>query len=126
MKALLRYRIMAYVVGIGLIILVFVGVPLQVAGHPAVANVVGVVHGILYVVYLLAAYGLYRKAHFTLLQLVAMVAAGFVPFLAFYVERRTTRRISRDLAALKSPVRTDAGPGTATDPVVPVVTPPEP
>ena len=100
MKALLRYRIMAYVVGLGLVVLVFVGVPLQVAGHPAVANVVGVIHGIFYIVYLLAAYALYRKAHFTLGQLVAMVLAGFVPFLAFYVERRTTRRIGRDLAAL--------------------------
>ena len=29
--ALLRYRVMAYVVGIGLIVLVFVGIPLQYA-----------------------------------------------------------------------------------------------
>lgn len=98
---MLRYRIMAYVVGAGLIILVFAGIPLQVLGHPSVASIVGMIHGILYIVYLLAAYGLYRKAHFTLGQLVAMVAAGFVPFLAFYVERRTTRRIGRDLAALE-------------------------
>lgn len=101
MKALLRYRIMAYVVGTFLIVLVFAGVPLQLLGHPGLVNVVGVIHGILYIVYLLAAYGLYRKAHFTFWQLVAMVLAGFVPFLAFYVERRTTRRIGRDLAALE-------------------------
>ncbi|MGH9129406.1 MAG: DUF3817 domain-containing protein [Acidimicrobiales bacterium] len=101
MKALLRYRVMAYIVGIGLIILVLVGVPLQyAAGEPAVVSIVGPIHGILYVVYLLAAYDLSRKAHFKLGQLVAMVAAGFVPFLAFYVERRTTKRINRDLAAL--------------------------
>jgi integral membrane protein len=92
---------MAYVVGIGLVILVFAGIPLQALGHPGLANVVGVVHGILYIVYLLAAYGLYRRAHFTFWQLVAMVLAGFVPFLAFYVERRTTKRIERDLAEFK-------------------------
>ena len=44
--AVLRYRVMAYVTGVVLVVLVFVGIPLQVAGHPAVANDVGVVHGI--------------------------------------------------------------------------------
>ena len=39
--AVLRYRVMAYVTGVVLIILCFVGIPLQIAGHPAVANYVG-------------------------------------------------------------------------------------
>src|SRR5690348_11881525 len=41
---------MAYVTGVVLVVLVFIGIPLQVAGYPAVANDVGVVHGILYIV----------------------------------------------------------------------------
>jgi hypothetical protein len=32
---------MAYVTGVMLIILCFVGIPLQIAGHPVVANYVG-------------------------------------------------------------------------------------
>ena len=37
--AVLRYRVMAYITGVVLIIvLCFVGIPLQIAGHPAVAN----------------------------------------------------------------------------------------
>ena len=54
--ALTRYRVLAYVVGVGLATLCFVGVPLQfAAGIPEVDAVVGPVHGIYYMVYLLAA-----------------------------------------------------------------------
>ena len=98
--ALLRYRIMAYTVGVGLMILVFIGVPLQYAAHsPGVVKVVGPIHGALYIVYLLAALDLARRARFGLLQLVAMVAAGFVPFVAFLVERQVVHRLAAQAAA---------------------------
>jgi len=89
-----RYKCMAYIVGTGLIILVFLGIPLQYgANTPQVAQYVGVAHGFLYIVYLLAAVDLARRARFTLLQMAAMVAAGFLPFLAFIIERRVERRV---------------------------------
>jgi integral membrane protein len=95
--AILRYRVMAYTVGVGLMILVFVGVPLQYAAHsPGVVKVVGPIHGALYIVYLLAALDLARRARFGLLQLAAMVAAGFVPFVAFIVERQVVRRLAAE------------------------------
>ncbi len=98
--ALLRYRVMAYIVGVGLLILVLVGVPLQyAAGQLAVVHVVGPLHGILYIVYLVAALDLARRARFTLLQMAAMVGAGFLPFLAFFIERRVTRRVEGELLA---------------------------
>ena len=50
--ALLRYRVMAFAVGVMLVVLVFVGIPLQIAGHPAVVQIVGPIHGFLYIVYL--------------------------------------------------------------------------
>lgn len=94
---LLRYRIMAYTVGIGLIILVCVGIPLQYAGHSTgVVKVVGPIHGALYIVYLLAALDLARRARFGLWQMAAMAAAGFVPFVAFIVERQVVRRLGRE------------------------------
>ncbi len=92
--AIARYRIMAFVVGIGLLILVFVGVPLQYgAGKPQVEEVVGTLHGFLYIVYLLCAVDLARRARFTLLQLAAMIGAGFLPFLAFIIEHRVMQRM---------------------------------
>ena len=51
----LRYRVMAYVTGVVLMILCFVGIPLQIAGHPALVNVVGTLHGLLYIIYLVTA-----------------------------------------------------------------------
>jgi integral membrane protein len=90
---------MAYIVGVGLLILVFVGVPLQYgAGEPAVAQIVGPIHGFLYIVYLLAAVDLARRCRFTLLQMAAMIGAGFLPFLAFIIEHRVTQRVEGILA----------------------------
>lgn len=98
--ALTRYRVMAFVVGIGLCVLVFVGMPLQyAAGQPDVVKIVGPFHGFLYIVYLLTVIDLWRRAHFTLLQLIGMIAAGFVPLLAFYVEHRTYVRMRGEVAA---------------------------
>lgn len=96
--SLLRYRTMAYTVGIGLIILVFVGMPLQFgAGTKAVVAVVGPIHGFLYIVYLATALDLAGRARFTFLQLLAMIGAGLLPFLAFFIERRVTARVEQDI-----------------------------
>lgn len=98
--ALLRYRVMAYAVGVGLLVLVLVGVPLQyLAGRPAVVQIVGPIHGILYIVYLLSAADLTRRGRWPLSQLLGVVLAGLVPFVAFIVERRVTGRAERQLAS---------------------------
>jgi integral membrane protein len=98
--ALLRYRVMAYVVGVMLLVLVLIGVPLQyAAGRPGVVAVVGPIHGFLYIVYLVAAFDLARRARFSLLQMVGMAAAGFLPFLAFFVEHRVTISVRELMAA---------------------------
>ena len=89
-----RYRAMAYLVGTGLLVLCLVGMPLQyLAGAPQVDAVVGPIHGFLYIVYLLTAVDLARRARFTLGQMGAMIGAGFLPFLAFVIERRVARRL---------------------------------
>ena len=99
--AVLRYRVMAYITGTVLIVLVFVGIPLQVAGHPVVANDVGVVHGILYIIYLVCAWILSRKLRLANKPTVLMLLAGTVPVMTFIVERWITRRfINPALAAL--------------------------
>ena len=90
--AVLRYRVMAYVTGVVLIVLCFVGIPLQVAGYPAVANDVGVLHGILYIIYLVFAWILSRKLRLATKPTVIMLLAGTIPIMTFIVERWVTRR----------------------------------
>jgi integral membrane protein len=92
--ALIRYRVIAYVVGVVLIVLVLVGMPLKYLGNdPVVVETVGPAHGFLYMVYLVAAFDLGRRANWPLRRLILVMLAGTVPFLSFYAERVVTRWI---------------------------------
>ncbi len=92
--ALTRYRVLAYAVGVMLLVLVLVAVPLRyAAGIPEVSKVVSPIHGFLYIVYLVAAFDLALKARWTARGTVLVLLAGVVPFLSFWAERRVTSRV---------------------------------
>lgn len=96
-----RYRLLAYIVGVGLVVLVFVGVPLQQwANFPYVAKYVGMLHGFLYIVYCVACLELVLRYRLHLVRLLLMAAAGFVPFLSFVMERKTTHFLEAREAAM--------------------------
>ena len=88
--AVTRYRVMAYVTGVLLIVLCFVAVPLKLFAHNGVlSTVVGIPHGMVcYPLYLLTTFDLYRRVRWPLSKMVVIVLAGIIPFLTFYVERR--------------------------------------
>lgn len=89
-----RYRVMAYVVGVMLLVLVFVAMPLKYfAGQPSLVAVVGTAHGFLYVVYLATAFDLALKARWRLDRMILVLLAGTVPFLSFVMERRVEREL---------------------------------
>jgi len=91
--AVLWYRVMAYVTGVVLIILCFVGIPLQiVSGNETVVNDVGTLHGILYIIYLVFAYLLTRRLHLAIGPTLLVLLAGTIPVLTFVVERWLTHR----------------------------------
>jgi integral membrane protein len=93
---LIRYRVMAYTTAVLLIVLVFVGIPLQVAaGKTDVVKVVGTLHGYLYLVYLGVAFDLTRKLRVPLGRMLLVLLAGTVPFCAFVAERKLTRLYDR-------------------------------
>jgi integral membrane protein len=99
------YRVLAILIGIGLVTLVFVGVPLEyAAGHPIVDKVVGPVHGFLYIVYLLLSANLWQRERWPLRFAIPVAAAGFVPFLSFYAEHKVTQAVrARRLQAQDRP-----------------------
>ena len=89
--ALIRYRVIAYVVGVVLIALVVVGMPLKyLAGEPIVVETVGPAHGFLYIGYLIATVDLARRARWPLGRMILVMLAGTIPFFTFYAERRVT------------------------------------
>jgi integral membrane protein len=89
--ALTAYRVMAYVTGVMLLVLVFVAVPLQIWGHnDKPVAIVGQVHGFLYMVYLVTAFYLAIRARWKFLRTILVLLAGTVPILTFVAERKVT------------------------------------
>lgn len=92
--ALTRYRIIAYIVGVMLLLLVCLAMPLKYAAdNPSAMNVIGPLHGFLYVIYLLGTLDLGRRVHWSLGKLVLVALAGTIPFLSFYAERKITHEL---------------------------------
>ena len=90
--ALTRYRIIAWVVGVVLIVLVLVGMPLKyLGGNDAVVAAVGPAHGFLFMVYLVLTFDLGRRARWPLSRMLLVMLAGTIPFLSFWAERKVTK-----------------------------------
>ena len=92
--ALIRYRVIAYVVGVMLLLLVFVAMPLKYfADDTSAMDVIGPLHGFLLMVYLVGTFDLYRRVRWSFPRLVMTALAGTIPFLSFYAERKTTHEL---------------------------------
>lgn len=116
-SALTRYRFMANVVGVLLVVLILIGVPLanfdgtgmwgvfpstpelvdpgstaQEIGE-AITTYLGIAHGWLYMIFLVTAFMLSRKARWDLPFTAVTLVCGTVPILSFWAERRATARV---------------------------------
>ena len=92
--ALQRYRVMANVVGVLLILLVVVAVPVKyLADMPTPVTVLGTAHGWLYALFFLSAVDLALRAKWSLKGAVIAIVCGTIPFLSFATERTVTRKM---------------------------------
>jgi len=108
--ALLRYRIVALIVSVLLVVLFGIGLPLQAAGHKSVDAIVGVAHGVFfYPLYILLTLDLGRRIRMTPVQLILTVLAGTVPLASFYAERRTTHYVRERTATTAAAAAADGG-----------------
>lgn len=122
-SALTRYRFMANVVGVLLVVLCLVGVPLAnfdgtgmwgVFGSTpslvtpgsgahevgeAITEYLGVAHGWLYMIFLVMAFMLARRAYWDLRFTLVTLICGTIPVLSFWAEHRATERVRAQLAA---------------------------
>ncbi|MCP9962241.1 DUF3817 domain-containing protein [Streptomyces somaliensis] len=119
-SVLTRYRVMAYVTAVMLLILSTCMVFKYGFGTGEdVTFVVSQTHGVLYIVYLVAAFDLGSKARWPLGKLAWVLLSGTIPLAAFFVERRVVREV-RPLIAGPTPGRRQGlspGPrGPAGDP----------
>ena len=101
--ALRAYRIAAWVTGVGLLILVFVAMPLKYFfGQPALVSVVGVAHGFLYMAYIVCTLLLAERCRWKPLDALVICLAGTIPVASFVAERRVTRRVHEGRTPLAS------------------------
>jgi integral membrane protein len=103
--AALRYRVMAYITGVLIIVVCFAGIPLQIVAHNTfIVNDIGTVHGFLYIIYVIFAYLLAQKLKLKMGPTILLLLAGTVPVMTFFVERWMMRRyIAPALAAEPAP-----------------------
>ena len=111
-SALLRYRVMANIVGVLLIVLILVGVPLKYLATEGtglqhtgewITEYLGVAHGWLYMIFLVTAFLLSRTARWTPAFTVVTLLCGTVPVLSFWAEHRATQQVRTQLAAHDEP-----------------------
>ena len=97
--ALLRYRVMAWIVGVLLAVLVLVGMPMKYINHDdTVVVFTGIPHGWLYMILLITAYDLGRRVGWSIKWFIAIMLAGTVPFLSFVAEHFSTKNVRATLA----------------------------
>ena len=95
-SVLTRYRVMAYVTGVLLVLLCFSMIAkylLKIDGAGSFTEVVAIAHGWLYVVYLLFAFDLGSKAKWPVGKQLWVLLAGTIPTAAFFVERKITHEL---------------------------------
>jgi integral membrane protein len=116
----LLYRVMAYVTGAVLIVLCVLAVLQAFVADSTAVNVVGTLHGALYIVYLVVAFLLSRKLRLAAWPTAGILLAGTIPVMTFVVERHITHRyIEPALAGPPAPPAGDVVPGRESVPPPP-------
>jgi integral membrane protein len=101
--ALRNYRVAAWVTGIGLLVLVFIAMPLKYFfGEPRPVALVGMMHGFLYMAYIVCTLILAERCRWRPLDAVVILLAGTIPVASFVAERQVTRRVREGRAVLGS------------------------
>jgi integral membrane protein len=115
--ALLRYRVMAYVVGVMLLLLVGAMLLKYVFGVIESTAIVAIGHGWLYMIYVLLALDLCFRMRWSFLRILFVVIAGTIPFVSFVAEHKVHRWVDTETAAGDAE-RAAAGAGSGA-PVAP-------
>jgi integral membrane protein len=96
--ALTRFRLLAILCGVNLLLLVFGYMPAKHIFHLVDSNqwmvFIPIAHGYLYIVYILTALQIGVQKRMSLLTILMLIAAGTIPFASFIAERRVVKKYS--------------------------------
>ena len=99
LRALARYRVMAYVVGVMLLLLCGAMILKYVFHVIESTSIVAIGHGWLFMVYVFLAFDLSLRMRWSLPRMFFVVIAGTIPFLSFVAEHKVTRWVHEELDA---------------------------
>ncbi|WP_242695790.1 DUF3817 domain-containing protein [Desertivirga brevis] len=93
-----RLRLIGYLEGCSLLILLFVGVPMKHwADNPSIVKIAGPVHGALFLWYIFNTLSVAVEHHWKFREVTwKVLVACMIPFGTFYVDRRILRNKSSD------------------------------
>lgn len=75
--------------GLSFLVLLFLAMPLKYFfGMPQMVQQVGMLHGVLFIAYILGAFFLYSSLKWNKRQLLVIIACSVLPFGPFYAEKR--------------------------------------
>ena len=106
--ALLRYRVLAWTTGVFLILLTLHVILKYVFDQPGLGAWVPIVHGWLYLLYVVITVDLWLRTRLDVGRTVLVVLAGTIPFASFAAERWVTHQVE--------PLLPRAAPAAAAEP----------
>ena len=87
MKKIFIFRLIALLEGLSFIFLVFLGMPLKyLYGNEMIVKILGMPHGILFIVYVLTAFLFKNKLELNIKELLIVLIASVIPFGTFYID----------------------------------------
>lgn len=84
-----RFRLVGTLEGISFLLLVFVAMPLKYyAGQPGMVKIVGMIHGLLFVLYALQTFQMREEYNWRFNKVLLAIIAAVLPFGTFYFNRK--------------------------------------
>lgn len=94
MKLISVFRKIALIEGISFLLILFVTMPLKYIWNiPEPTYFVGMVHGVLFVIYVVLAFWVYAAARLKLITLFWILLASIIPFGTFVVDEKILKKL---------------------------------
>ena len=90
-------RVVGLIEGLSLLILLFIAMPLKYgAGIPEVVSIVGMIHGVLFVLYIFVVFYVTIEIRWSIRWIVGSLVVSFIPFGNFILDRNLRKLKTND------------------------------
>ena len=98
-----QLRLVSFAEGISYVLLLFIAMPLKyLAGFPMAVTIVGSIHGLLFVIFLVALVRVAFSVPWTLPRVLTAFVAAVLPLCAFFFDRSLKREIDERMKSAGS------------------------